>query len=310
MNPPDSPDLREVVAGTLVVLAIFACVVVWKSIAMRWLRGQPVLPYQPRRRVPWRTIDVVLLVSMHVLVPALVMLAACKWFDIPREALSQTAEAAPLNADHPLSRALLEGHDTWTILLCLVSAVVVAPITEELFFRLVLQGWLESLERRMRRRIPSLRRILAGFMPVMTVAFLFAAMHIRTPEPRTDLPVVVFALSVYSVSSLLTVAASVCWLRFVARATLADFGIVPSKLAGDIRIGLLAFLAVTVPVYAVMIDVKELLPDIAVADPIPILFLAMALGMLYYRTHRIVPSLVLHSAFNAVGVFMAIATSK
>ena len=63
-------------------------------------------------------------------------------------------------------------------------------------------------------------------------------------------------------------------------------------------------------VYAVMIDVKELLPDIAVADPIPILFLAMALGILYYRTHRIVPSLVLHMAFNAAGVFMAIAASK
>jgi membrane protease YdiL (CAAX protease family) len=310
MNPPDSPDLSEAIFGTLAILAIFACVVVWKAIAMRWIGRQPVLPYQPRRPVPWRAIDVVLLVSMYILAPAVVMRVACLWFDLPREALSQTADAAPLNADHPLSRALLEGHGAWTILLCLVSAVVVAPITEELFFRLVLQGWLESLEQRLRRRIPGLRRIVAGFMPVMTVAFLFAAMHIRTPAPRADLPVVVLALSIYSVSSLLTVIASVCWLGFAARGTLADFGIVPSKLAEDVRIGLLAFLAVTVPVYAVMIDVKELLPNIAVADPIPILFLAMALGILYYRTHRIVPSLALHMTFNAVGVLMALAASK
>ena len=52
-----------------------------------------------------------------------------------------------------------------------------------------------------------------------------------------------------------------CWLKFAAGATLADFGIVPRKLAGDVRLGLLAFLAVTPPVYAVLFAVQELLPE-------------------------------------------------
>jgi membrane protease YdiL (CAAX protease family) len=34
-------------------------------------------------------------------------------------------------------------------------------------------------------------------------------------------------------------------------------------------------------------------------DPIPLFFLAVALGYLYQRTHRMLPSLVLHAVFNA-----------
>jgi hypothetical protein len=139
---------------------------------------------------------------------------------------------------------------------------------------------------------------------------LFAAMHIRTAAENVDVAVVVFVLGVYSVASLLMIALAALWLRFAAGATLADFGIVPSKLAGDVRIGLVAFLAVTAPIYAIMFDANQWLPENCVADPIPILFLALALGTLYYRTHRIIPSLALHMAFNSVAVFMSLAQSK
>ena len=37
-------------------------------------------------------------------------------------------------------------------------------------------------------------------------------------------------------------------------------------------------------------------------DPIPLFFLALVLGTLYHRTHRIAPSLVLHIAFNATAI--------
>ena len=33
-------------------------------------------------------------------------------------------------------------------------------------------------------------------------------------------------------------------------------------------------------------------------------FLALVLGALYYRTHRIVPAIVLHMAFNATNLFI------
>lgn len=51
----------------------------------------------------------------------------------------------------------------WLLLLMILSAVVVAPLTEELLFRVVLQGWL--------------RQQLGGWQAVMLVAVLFAAIH-------------------------------------------------------------------------------------------------------------------------------------
>ena len=43
--------------------------------------------------------------------------------------------------------------------------------------------------------------------------------------------------------------------------------------------------------------------DIAIApDPIPLFFLALTLGYLYRRTHRIAPCVFLHMAFNATSV--------
>ena len=37
-------------------------------------------------------------------------------------------------------------------------------------------------------------------------------------------------------------------------------------------------------------------------DPIPLFFLALIFGVLYHRTHRLAPSLLLHMAFNATSV--------
>ena len=122
--------------------------------------------------------------------------------------------------------------------------------------------------------------------------------------------ILVFLLAVQYIANLLTVVLSVCWLKFAAGATLADFGVVPSKILQDLRIAAIAFLAVTAPVLAINVAASKLLPTSVAADPIPIFFLATALGVLYYRTHRIVPSVALHMAFNAVGVFVAIATAK
>jgi membrane protease YdiL (CAAX protease family) len=313
MPPPDSPDpsLVVVYAALFALLAILPCAAVWMAMAGRWDRRLPVLPYQPRRPVPWGAIDVMLLVSVFIITPPLVGQAAHRWFDLPMgDNATKNAKADQTHGAHPLARLLLESRDRWATLLGICVAVVVAPISEELVFRLVLQGWLESLERRMRRRIPALRRIMAGVLPVTTVALLFAAVHFRESESGRDLPNLIVSLGVACVASLVAVTFSVCWLRFAAGATLSDFGIVPSKLAGDIRLGLLAFLAITLPVYIVMFAAKTLLPENVVADPIPLALLAAALGVLYYRTHRIVPAVVLHSAFNAVSVIMALAVTK
>ena len=75
----------------------------------------------------------------------------------------------------------------------------------------------------------------------------------------------------------------------------------PGKLASDLRLGFAAFLAVTVPVYLVWIDAEQLLPHNVIPDPIAIFFLSLALGTLYYRTHRILPCIVLHAVQHGGG---------
>jgi membrane protease YdiL (CAAX protease family) len=142
------------------------------------------------------------------------------------------------------------------------------------------------------------------------VSLLFAAMHFRRPELALDTPTIVYFQSINTVASLLCIVVLICWLKFAAGATLADFGIVPGRLAADVKLGLLGFLAVTGPVYAVAFAAKQLLPENVVTDPIPILLLALALGVLYYRTHRILPAIVLHMAFNMTGVILALGGSR
>jgi len=39
-------------------------------------------------------------------------------------------------------------------------------------------------------------------------------------------------------------------------------------------------------------------------DPIPLFFLALGLGYLYYRTHRIIPCIAMHALFNAFSLAM------
>jgi membrane protease YdiL (CAAX protease family) len=39
-------------------------------------------------------------------------------------------------------------------------------------------------------------------------------------------------------------------------------------------------------------------------EPVPLFFLAIALGYVYQRTHRILPSIVTHALFNAFAMFI------
>ena len=71
----------------------------------------------------------------------------------------------------------------WMLVAAGLMAVVVAPIVEEFFFRVLLQGWLEAGDRRRRRQLPQFRRLLPiGGGPIVLASLAFAALHIRGPE--------------------------------------------------------------------------------------------------------------------------------
>ncbi|MEX2316482.1 MAG: CPBP family intramembrane glutamic endopeptidase [Pirellulales bacterium] len=114
-------------------------------------------------------------------------------------------------AHHPIVDAVLREANPVVLLLAAVSAVIVAPICEEITFRLLLQGWLE-------KRMTNEEQ-MAIWLPISVSSVLFALAH-------------------------------------------AGQG----------------------------------------SAPVALFFLAMILGYLYQRTHRIIPCIAMHAMFNLLTI--------
>ncbi len=337
MPTPNSLSLFRFALEAAALLLLVGCVATWAAIARRWRRGRPILPLEPRRRARWGAVDVAVVALLYLFLPSCVFAAAWHWGLAPA-CTSGQGGAAQFSAQptcggrpdqesslcpgkrrlqnpdlpdnpHPLALALMHnGGDVWVVLICVLSAVVAAPLAEEIVFRLVLQGWLETVERRLRRRCVRLRGAVVGLAPATAVAMVFSLMHLREPARDVHLSEIVFLLGVQAVAYALFAVIALAWLRVVAQASWSDLGVVPERLGADLRLGLAAFAAVTPPILAFAYLVRRYLPE--VADPLFLLPLAAALGLLYFRTHRIAPCIVLHAAFNAVGVLIALAAAR
>jgi hypothetical protein len=189
--------------------------------------------------------------------------------------------------------------------LCGTAAVVVAPVAEEFFFRVLLQGWLEKVERTWRRRLPMLRRWMPlGAMPILISSTVFAGQHFREEAPMVNVDLFMLLLACDGIARILTIIFSILFLHWRVGATAIDFGWAPKNILADVRLGLITFAAIAVPIYGCMIAVSQLLPKKFAPDPIPIFFFAIALGLLYNRTHRAAPSIAVHMALNAASLAM------
>jgi membrane protease YdiL (CAAX protease family) len=304
MNPP-ALSLQACLLLAVAAAALAGTFLVWSRLIGRWRRGWPLVPYQPRRRVPWRGWDVLLVVVFYGL--AVWLATQIATMVVGAEASAPLLRPPGAGPVHPVMRLLSHG-DLWVQLLAALTAVVVAPLAEECFFRVLLQGWLEAAERRRRRELPTLHRLLPfGALPVIASSLVFAWLHARPSDIEYRLPYVTAMLVGQMVASLLATALALGWMRLQAGATLGDLGWDARHLSSDVRTGLVAFAAVAVPTYAIQFLALNLLPEGVVADPVPLLFFALVLGGLYYRTHRIMPGLVLHVALNACSLLLWLA---
>jgi membrane protease YdiL (CAAX protease family) len=158
--------------------------------------------------------------------------------------------------------------------LAAVAAVVGAPICEEITFRLLLQGWLEKWE--------------AEALGLPTS---------RAPSPdrdavETQKPDIVDTASAVSPTG--NEAVATVDLRFGDSRQMIDCP--PASGVAGLPFGWLP------------IAISSALFGLAHygygPEPIPLFVLALFLGYVYHRTHRIVPCIVAHAAFNSVTVFM------
>jgi membrane protease YdiL (CAAX protease family) len=305
------------------LLLLAATLAPWVWIVRRLITRRPVLRYEPRRPVPWGALDIALVICFYFGLAGLVFLCEKPLLDGWAErhyAVRPVAEE--LRAEHSLFLLLATDPSLPTLALCLLSAVIVAPIAEEFLFRLLLQGWLEKVERRLRRPMPFLRRLVRGLLPIVIVSAVFAAPHYRAAPPEGAAPDVVMTFHmvvVDGVARVLAVAFGIVLVMSRMGATGADLGFVPEKFWADVRLGLVAALAVIPPTLWMSVQLHGLLhaermqdllqrlhmPTQLAVDPIPIFFFAVALGALYCRTHRIVPGIVVHMALNLTSLTLA-----
>lgn len=283
-------------------VAVWACLAAWGVAIVRWGLGLPVLPYQPRRPAPWRGIHLALILAVYLTGAGLAALLAETL--LPDELTHPPAvrDVEKSSAAHTVERLLGRG-DLGVLWVCALSAVLVAPIVEEFFFRVLLQDWLVAGQRRLAPRMPTLRRWVPGALgPILLTAFLFARSHFRVEAPMPSPSYVTLMLAADGAAKLLAMTFGVVVLRAGFRATPADLGWVREKFFADVRLGLFAFAALAAPVYAMQLTLGACLPSYLAPDPFVLLPFAVALGVLYHRTHRIVPAIVLHMSLNATSL--------
>ena len=278
---------------------------VWLFIVTRLFARQPLVAYEPRVPVPWRGLDLALILACY-----LVLQVAGAWAVmnvVPEEKLEPPAIYNPENtqAQHMVARVLAEG-DWRLLLLCGFAAALVAPVVEEFLFRVLLQGWLEAEQSRWRAQLPTLRRLLPGAVgPIALTSFIFAMMHFRVAGPTREPEYYVAFLLANAVASLATMALAIALLHSRCEATAADLGWDSRRFWHDVRLGLVTFFAIATPIYLLQMILSSCLPKYLAPDPFALFALSAVLGFLYAQTHRIVPSIVVHMSLNTFSLAMA-----
>ncbi|MCL2624054.1 MAG: CPBP family intramembrane metalloprotease, partial [Planctomycetaceae bacterium] len=225
-----------------------------------------------------------------------------------------------LPEQHPLTILMHKsGRNPMVLLVCFLTAVIVAPLAEEFLFRIVIQGGIEAT---LRREFG--QRLLAQWLPVAVTALFFAAIHFRTEQKidPTSIDRMFQAMIAAMIGNLVAAAAIIVIFRSYYRIRWSDIGLWdfrrnrrnPGKcIRQHCRDALGAFLlmpAILIPVGIVNVTVQTLAKtqwaaDLGISagmvDPVPLFFLAMILGMLYHRTRRFAPVFFLHAFFNLFG---------
>jgi membrane protease YdiL (CAAX protease family) len=333
--PPDDPWLNG-----LATVVVFGSVGAWIYIVARWRWHGEVLPFEPRRPVPWGPPAAILAAVFALMAVSSLLVPANAAAEMPQVSTGEIAVrilslvvsqlllvggfffviavfygaartdlGLPTSIDeglrevvigfvtclatllpvrivqgilmwlmgredeltkHPLIETLTSsgGISFSVMLLALVSAVVVAPICEEITFRLLLQGWLEKWECDVINRRQSISGVeeqrssgveeqrSSGVEEQMDDYSTTPLLHYCSQPAQSSLPPIqgIFGLP-YG------------WMAIYVSSFLfgiAHFGYGP--------------------------------------EPIPLFLFAIVLGYVFQRTHRILPCIVAHALFNLVSM--------
>lgn len=179
--------------------------------------------------------------------------------------LIQLALTQAFPTQHPLVKMLQEDPDPRLFAAAAFAAVLVAPIAEEYLFRVFIQGWLENVFCVYRRQLPGTPSVLREDVGRLVLG----GTRPKEAGPADEQPP--------------AMAPSEPPLRSDP-ATHGTSAAGPWPCAWPIVISSGLFAAMHLG---------------HGPDPIPLFFLALGLGYVYQRTHRVLPCIVMHMLFNA-----------
>lgn len=266
----------------------------------------------PARPVPWTGLDVALLFLLWALTVSLSTRTMFEWagISIAVPETENVTEREQSTTEHPITQFLRAGRESPAILwVAFFSAVLAAPVAEEFFYRLILQGWLEKAVAPLRKINPLFAVLFRpGVFSILFVSILFALAHGGARVERS-VDFLFYAQLGVGIGFIAAVFLAAAYLLFLRGATLQDFGWKQEQLRNDASLAGLLFLIATPAVLGVNSIAKTCFPG-TVTDPIPIFLLAVILGTLFYRTGRVFPCIVLHALFNGFNFLLAVFGSR
>jgi len=336
----------EKLLGLLMLSLAMASVVAYGVIVTRLRRGQAIVPFEPRRIVPWAGAEILVVVFstvfVHITVAGVVgsgtpagpdretqmsisllilnsiaivvsaLLAAVimhrltgagshdfgfGWsrigFDFRTAVGAFLAVVFPVYliqlalvqlwpSEHPLVTFLQSDGTGLAMLLGSLTAVVVAPITEEFIFRGLIQGWLEAAEVRRANPSTAAREITIPQRQTPSEQSLneFAEVVVSDHEPPGQNPYQSPAEGLPPVP--------------------------PIECELDNGTGARGFLNAPRGLWPVLISsaIFAVVHYRHGPDPIPLFVLALVLGYLYQRTHRLWASIFVHCLLNGTSMLL------
>ena len=277
-------------------------------------------PPRRQRTVPWgvSAIPFVLVISllMPLLAYSLVQGLQTSGFGLREDVTNANAEVRSLETEtqdelseqHPLTILMQKsGRNTIVILVCFLTAVIVAPLAEEFLFRVVIQGGIEAT---LRREYGN--SALAKRLPILITSLFFAAIHFRFKQEidQSSIDVMFQRMAATMIGNTATVIVVIVIFRFF-HIRWSDVGLWDFRRIGRDALGaFLLQLAIFIPIGAVNFTVQTLAKtqwatthgiSSSMGDPIPLFLFAMLLGTLYSRTRRFASVFFLHAFFNLYG---------
>jgi membrane protease YdiL (CAAX protease family) len=236
--------------------------------------------FEKRQPVFWNGFDVFLLFFLWLTMMSVGIGMMLPFF------VGQHHSAQPVQAttDHPLSQLLEQGKKSPIILLvAFFSGVLSAPLTEEFLFRLVFQGWLT-------------KKLNNYPISIIIVSVIFALAHAgkRTVQP---VDIQFYTMLGIGIINMLLFCFGIFYLVKIRGVSVCELGFRANRILYDLSAATGIFIVSAPLILSVNLLLRNNFPD-KITDPIPLFIFSIILGMLYYRTGRLLPCVVLHFLLN------------